>query len=650
MTSDTQAPQAAVAPPAASGDGRKRGLSTRALAILLLLAALWVWSTVIAVSLFTVRTELTAARQLTQAGRSAMLDTDAASAHRYLQAAAAAFARAEERLTAPAMMPLRSVPVLGANLDAGNALAAAGARTASAGKEVAGAVASLPEGVQSLMPQGGAIPLEPLQQLAPALHRADALLTEAQELANLAPPRGLLPPLAEARAEFLPAVDQAAEAVSTAVTLIDVLPAFLGIDTPRRYFLGASNPAELRGTGGLIGAHAILTVDEGRLDIGGFSETHDLPTREPDEVSAPNPDYAARYTRYGGAGFWQNINMTPDFPSAASAIQTLYQQVTGEPIDGVMVVDPHALAGLLALAGPAELPSGDTVDADTVVAHVANEAYGEIEDPEERKALLGATAAAALNGFLRGDTGENPIDAVRALGDAAGGGHLLLYAADPDIQAAFEEAGVAGRLLDPEGDYLAAVVNNAAANKVDFYTDRTVHYQIQLHSDGSASATAAVELVNDAPTEGLPTYVIGPNVRGTVAGDNRSLLSVYCAAGCSRTGYRRSLSDKDLREEMELGHPVFTTMVQLGTGEAERIELDWELAHAWERDEAGGLYRLTVQDQPTIRPTTLVVEVTLPQGMTVASATEGFEWGSDRAQWTGTAEGTTELELRFLPQ
>lgn len=630
----------------AADDGERRR-PWRALLILLALAALLAWGAFVTVSLLTARTELTAARQLVQDGRSALLDADAVAAHRDLGAAGEAFGSAERRLSGLALLPLRVIPPVRSNLLAATALAGAGARTAAAGEGVAGALTGLPGGTRALVPRAGTLPLEPLEELAPALHRADALLGEAQGLAASVPDRGLVAPLADARAEFLPALDQAASAVSTAVTLVDVLPGFLGADGPRRYFLGASSPAELRGTGGLIGAYAVLTVDAGQLDIGGFSPVQDMPTLDPSELAAPNPDYAARYDRFGGAGHWLNLNMTPDFPSAATAIRTLYEAVTGEQLDGAIVVDPHMLSGLLALTGPAEVPGGGTVDADTVVAYVANKAYGEITDPEQRKGLLGAVAAGALEEFLRGDFGGSPLAVIGVLGDALSGGNLLLNAADPDIQAAFEQVGVAGRLLDPEGDFLAAVVNNAANNKIDFYAERTVHYQVELHDDGSASATAAVELANDAPTVGDVAYVIGPIVEGAEAGDNRSLLSVYCASDCARTGYRRSLGNDDVREETELGHPVFTTMVRLGSGEAERIELDWELADAWQRRGDEGVYRLTVQDQPTIRPTRLVVDVTLPAGVTLSSASDGFEWGDRWARWDGNAARTTEFEVVF---
>lgn len=629
------------------GGGRRR---LRALVILLALGAVAAWLAAGGVAVASAGGALITGRDLAEDGRAALLDADAAAARDHLAAASEAFAEGEERLLGPAVWPLRAVPVVRANIRAATALAAAGARTAAAGEAVAGALADLPDGVRTLLPRDRTIPLEPLERLAPALERADGLLTEARQLAASAPEQGLVSPVAAARAELLPAVEDVADTTATASRLVEVLPTFLGAEGPKRYLLGAANPAELRGTGGLIGAYALLTVDGGRVDIGAFSSIHDLPGADVDDVPAPNADYAARYNRYGGAGFWQNLNMTPDFPSAATAIETLYGHGTGERLDGTIVVDPHTLAGLLALTGPAEVPGGGTVDADTVVAYIANEAYAEMTDPEARKALLGAVAASALDRFLRGDGGgASPVEAVRALGDAARGGHLLLHSADANVQAAFEDAGVAGALLDPDGDYLAVVVNNAAANKADFFTDRTIHYDVTLRDEGSARATVAVELSNAAPTAGHPAYVIGPNVPDTAAGDNRSLLSVYCAAGCRREGFRRSLSDGSVREETELGHPVFTTMVPLSSGEAERVEIDWSLDTAWEPQDDGGTYRLTVQGQPTIRPTRFVLHVTAPPGLRVASASEGVTVDGEHARWDGPLSGVLQVEIAFIP-
>jgi Protein of unknown function (DUF4012) len=43
-----------------------------------------------------------------------------------------------------------------------------------------------------------------------------------------------------------------------------------------------------------------------------------------------------------GAGFWQAINATPDFPSAATATVRQYERTEDADLDGVIAVDPFA--------------------------------------------------------------------------------------------------------------------------------------------------------------------------------------------------------------------------------------------------------------------------------------------------------------------
>lgn len=626
----------------------RRGGRLRALLIRLVVGVLVAWVGYGGVAGVIARGDLLSARQHGVDGRDALLARDPAAALGQFGAARVVFARAERRLSGPAMIPLHGLPMVGSNLRAMAVMAAAGEAMAGAGEHVADAIAGLPGGVGALAPRNGTVPIDALHELARPLGHAHGLVSEAERLAGTLPEGGLLGPVADARAELLPVVNGAATAVATASTLVEVMPAFLGAQEPKRYFLGAANPAELRGTGGLIGAYSILTVDRGRLDLGGFASIHDLEGRSVDEIAAPHADYAARYDRYGGAGFWQNINMTPDFPSAAAAIETLYADVTGEAVDGTIVVAPQMFAGLLALTGSTEVPGVGTVDAEGVVPLVANEAYGRLTDPEQRKQLLGAVAASALDRFLRGEATGSPLEVMEVLAEAAAGRHLLLHSVDERVQDAFEDVELGGALGGGEGDYLAAVVNNAAANKTDYYADRTVEYTIDLEAGGGGRALAAVELVNEAPTEGLPDYVIGPYVRGASAGDNRSLLSIYCAPGCEREAFRRSRGEGPLREETELGHPVFTTMVPLPSGAAERVELEWSLRDVWVAVGDGGRYRLTVQGQPTVRPTTFALDVRVPDGMVVTAASDGLEVEGDRARGQGVLVGTQSFDISFV--
>ncbi|MGH2766106.1 MAG: DUF4012 domain-containing protein, partial [Actinomycetota bacterium] len=413
------------------------------------------------------------------------------------------------------------------------------------------------------------------------------------------------------------------------------------------YFVAAQNPAELRGTGGFIGAYAIMTAEDGALEFGPFRPIETLRDIDPRKIPAPNPDFAERYERFGGAGYWRNINMTADFPSAADAIERLYRRVTGEAVNGTIAVDPFALASLLRATGPIDVPlTGVSVDEQTVVPYITNQAYSEITESGVRKRILGDVALAALERYLEGGAAD-PVASGRALVDAAAGGHVLLHAANPRMQAAFEAAGVAGQLGGAPGDFLAVVANNAAGNKADFYLARELRYEVRLGGEGSAMGTAEAIFTNDAPTSGQPAYVIGPYDERFRPGQNVSIVTSYCATTCRLQEFRRDGRPEAVGEEEELGHPAYWNNLELDSGASQGWRYHWSVAEAWEGDDARGLYRLTVQGQTTIRPTKLIVDIRTPEGTTVISASPRMRVSGNRAVWEGAAGDRATFEVAF---
>ena len=87
----------------------------------------------------------------------------------------------------------------------------------------------------------------------------------------------VLGPVDSARSEAQAQLETLHRQLHAGSLILDGLPAFLGADGPRHYVFGASNPAELRGTGGLIGAYAILTMDRGRFSFSDFRPIQSLP-------------------------------------------------------------------------------------------------------------------------------------------------------------------------------------------------------------------------------------------------------------------------------------------------------------------------------------------------------------------------------------
>ncbi len=118
----------------------------------------------------------------------------------------------------------------------------------------------------------------------------------------------------------------------------------LGESGVKRYFVGFLNDAEARGIGGLPGAFAILTVDHGKLAFTHFESDSAL-----DGISAKvdlGSDYAAAYGRDDPTDLYINSDVSPDFTDAAQIWASMWEQQSGEKVDGAIALDPTALSYL----------------------------------------------------------------------------------------------------------------------------------------------------------------------------------------------------------------------------------------------------------------------------------------------------------------
>jgi hypothetical protein len=597
---------------------------------------------------------LSARRSLTQ-GRSALVSAKELLAEGDTVGAAAAFDRARTRFAdaleetdGPWLGVAGLVPVLGRTPDVVHAVAEAGVRVAAAGSSLSDAVEGI-GGVAAIAPSRGRIPIEPIRQLAPSVDQAAREISAAVATLEGAPRTLVIGAVAAARDEAEAELRSLDDLLGTASSVLDGLPAFLGEDGPRRYFFGAQNPAELRGTGGVVGAYAILTVDEGTLSFSRFQPIQSLPMLSLEEAPSPSEEYSRNYDEFRGEGrFWLAINLTPDFPTAARAIVEAYAIAEGERLDGVILADPFALAALMRLTGPTTVPGLEvTLTADQVVAFTANEAYALLTEPEARKRLLGAVAESVVDRFLEG--GDLDAGDLRSLARTAGEGHLLVYSEDPGIQPALEGTGAGGALPPVGADLLAVVENSSGGNKVDFYEDRSVTYEVWLRSDGTARATATVQLTNHAPTSGLPKYVLGPHEGFSEAGESAQIVSVYCGRGCRLERAERDGARIGVEQGSELGHTFFRDDSHTPSGATTELGLTWYLPTAWEGGSLGGVYRLTLVDQPTIRPDAVEVIVHLPSGMHVSATAPAMDATDGVAIWEGTLDGRLEIEVAFRP-
>ncbi len=595
------------------------------------------------------RRDLAGARAALERGRQALAGGDLAAAEAAFEEAEHRSLRASRTADGPWLRALGALPWIGRSADALRAVAEAGVRISRAGRLITDAIRDLPEGLASLAPGRGRLRPAPFVALGQAAGRADELVTRALAGLRAAPHRLLPGPLAEGLATAEAEAEELHEQLETAGTILRGAPALLGADRPRRYFLGAQNPSELRGTGGVMGAFSILTVDRGRFSFTPFRPIQTLPAPDPAEVPAPVPGFADNYDGFRADGrFWLAMNVSPDFPSVATVLLDAYERLRGERLDGVILADPFALQALLRVTGPAQVPAlGRTIGPGSVVPFLTVEAYGLYRDQATRKRVLGEVAQAAFERFLARGT-ASPRD-LGVLARAAGEGHVLLATTDPGIQAALERTGAGGALRADGADLLAVIENSAGGTKLDPFEDRELRVGVELWPDGAARTTVGLRLTNETPVSGLPRYVVGPRPGFAEEGEAVQLVSVYCGDGCRLVSARRDGEEIALRAGTELGHPFFRDYFGTPRGATSELEVTLYRPGAWRGGPTGGTYRLRLLAQHTLRPTRVSIEIRAPAGMRFTSASPGVAFDGATARWSGSPRRVLELELRFAP-
>ncbi|MEX0789298.1 MAG: DUF4012 domain-containing protein, partial [Actinomycetota bacterium] len=372
-------------------------------------------------------------------------------------------ASAESKLKWPLTIPTRILPVVGDNLQAVTALATSGRLMAPAAEQALQAAAVFPVG-----PAGpeigfvnGALNTEPWpvasEQLANAAIAADLALADLRAADGI-----LLPPVKGLRETFLRDGAQAASTLEKAGDAAALLPHFFANGTKRTWFLMIQNPVELRATGGFLGAFGILVAENGKLTLEQFASNTDLvDLRQP--VPATE-EFADNYDRFYSRTFWRNANMTPDFPTAALVLTQMWEQSTGDAIDGVIAIDAVGLNTLLGIVGPVEVEDIGEITSENFLPLALNEAYQRFPDKDDRTSFLIPVGQQVWSRLLAGNF-SNPAALMVPMGDLVATKRIQIWS--PDEIDRLKRLGLAGDLHPEEGaDFLMVVGQNAGGNKI----------------------------------------------------------------------------------------------------------------------------------------------------------------------------------------
>lgn len=563
-----------------------------------------------------------------QRGLAAARGGDAARAEVEFRRAAAEFAQARDDLGSLKYEAARVVPGIAPNLHATRALADIGFDLASNGAVVTSTV--VPE---ALTVVDGRIPLEEVERVTPALTRgADTLERSLARLRGIADDPYLLGPVRDAITTVRTELKRGAREARNTADAARLAPAIFGADgEERRYLLVVQNPAENRGTGGLIGSFGILTARDGEIEVGRLLRTGvwnaalESRLRGNDEVEYDAPsDYVRRYGQFRPEVNLQNVNLSPDFPTVARVLASLAPQAGLGEVDGVIAVDPQGLASVLRLTGPVPVLGWPVdVTSDNVVRVTLRDAYAAFESTPERADFLGDVAQAVMDEATAGELGE-PAKVARALGAAAHEGHLALAFTRPREQR-LAEAVRAGGALGRGGDELHVTAANFAGNKLDYYLERDLDYRLEVRPDevgrgARAKGSLVVRLENTVPPTGLPRIVAGPYEGAPPGrfeeGENVSYVSVYTPLGLTASAIDGS--PVPMSEGEELGRNVYATLVRTPAQEVRALELDLAGRVRMGRE---GWYVLELGSQPMVNAGRARISISVPKGYRITDAT-----------------------------
>ena len=185
---------------------------------------------------------------------------------------------------------------------------------------------------------------------------------------------------------------------------------------------------------------------------------------------------------------------------------------------------------------------------------------------------------------------------LRAAGRAAGARRLLVYSADPAVEAQLAQTSLAGAIPDTDRPYAGLSIVNDAGNKLDYYLSRSLTWQ-RTGCGSPRDVSVTIRLANHAPASGLSPYVTArhdTHAYPVQPGANRLEVGYFATRGAALTSVSVDGTRASAQIGAERGHPVFTVDLELPRGDTRTIVL--RLQEPWVDGPP------TVLRQPLVRP------------------------------------------------
>jgi len=467
--------------------------------------------------------------------------------------------------------------------------------------------------------EAGSVPVESLGELQAELESGGRVV------GDLDGPSGLWGPVGDARRTFDDLAGSVSRRLAGAADALGAARSFVGSGGSRRYLVALQNNAEMRDQG-MVLSYVVIRFDDGHLAFERQGSVFDLTLTSPAPTVLP-PGTLEVFGPIFPTQTWQSVNATADFALSGRAMADMYQQATGQPVDGVIAIDVPGLAGVLRAVGPVAIDAvAEPIGPDNVARLLLHDFYQglpPITDTSVRRERLGEVVTAMVDRLTMGS--HDAVTLGGELGGAASGGHLRLWSATPEEEEVFERTGLGGGPAVREADRTFHVaVENRTATKLDYFVMPSVRQEIRLTPEGDALVRTTVTIHNGAPQGAEPSYQLGPDQFTSRPGEYIGWVLLWAPAGSVQPG-----------SVVESGLNLAQAVVTLGPGENLEGSFETRIPNAV-RD---GKLTLRLVPQPRLTPVDLDVRIVEDGGWKVRDATSWrgpwdrtltFHWRMDR--------------------
>ncbi len=452
-----------------------------------------------------------------------------ASAHTEFVAAEHDFGAVNARLSAPdmALSIAGNISQVAAKIDAAEGLARAGSTVAGLGAEWTAVALPLVQRLHGSAVAQNAELVTPADMtavqraLGDTLHVLDDLQTQLPSIHV-----SELPLCASQQAEFTKLaaeIPRVRDLVQQAQAWMGPVSWMLGVGTPRRFLVQTLDRTELRPTGGFTGEYGVLTIQNGKvasltlnnvdlLDYGHYSNGWAINNRPPAVYSWwPIANWGLR-----------DANLSPDFPTDAKLVMSVFKNEGGGDVDGLININPLAIAHVLKVTGPLKVPLyGDVVTAANLEQKIhyyqldpAGEARNHQLFPHDTQAFARKRFVQLVARLLEDTVRHLPLSQLKdvvkqALADMQAR-DIQVYVKNPQIEQVLTRERATGTIVVPRGvDSFFVVHTNWSAAKSTPHIQVVQRDSVWLDAHGGATHYLTVTMSNVAsavPYYGPTTY------------------------------------------------------------------------------------------------------------------------------------------------